>query len=79
MARASGSYPAGRRFESHLRYQIKNKVFQKRNISILVHGNYTYDLNEVKKTYDLVISMAKIYDKNMDKYLEYTKFPTFKI
>ena len=55
------------------------QVFQKRNISILVHGNYTYDLNEVKKTYDLVISMAKIYDKNMDKYLEYTKFPTFKI
>ena len=32
LARASGSYPAGRRFESHLRYQIKNKVFQKRNI-----------------------------------------------
>ena len=23
LARASGSYPAGRRFESHLRYQIK--------------------------------------------------------
>ena len=36
-------------------------------------------LEKVKKTYDLVISMAKIYDKNMDKYLEYTKFPTFKI
>ena len=29
--------------------------------------------------YELVVSMAKKYDKDMDKYLEATKFPKFKI
>jgi len=55
------------------------QLFQKRNISILVHGNYTYNVVEVNQMYELVVSMAKKYDKDMDKYLEATKFPKFKI
>lgn len=63
-------------------YYNKNQyqqLFQKRNISILVHGNYTYNVVEVNQMYELVVSMAKKYDKDMDKYLEATKFPKFKI
>ncbi|MBE6485976.1 MAG: TIGR02710 family CRISPR-associated protein [Methanosphaera stadtmanae] len=55
------------------------QLFQKRNISILVHGSYTYNVVEVNQMYELVVSMAKKYDKDMDKYLEATKFPKFKI
>lgn len=55
------------------------QLFQKRNISILVHGNYTYNVAEVNQMHELVVSMAKKYDENMDKYLEATKFPKFKI
>lgn len=63
-------------------YYNKNQyqqLFQKRNISILVHGNYTYNVVEVNQMYELIVSMAKKYDKNIDKYLEATKFPKFKI
>ena len=63
-------------------YYNKNQyqqLFQKRNISILVHGSYTYNVVEVNQMYELVVSMAKKYDKDMDKYLEATKFPKFKI
>lgn len=55
------------------------QLFQKRNISILVHGSYTYDVEEVSRMYDLVVSMAKIYNNNMEEYLENTDFPKFKI
>ena len=55
------------------------QLFQKRNISILVHGDYIYNVVEVNQMYELVVSMAKKYDKDMDKYLEATKFPKFKI
>ena len=55
------------------------QLFQKRNISILVHGNYTYNIEEVNKMYDLVLSMSKIYNKNMEDYLTNTTFPKFKI
>ncbi len=55
------------------------QLFQKRNISILVHGSYTYDIDEVNRMYELVLSMSMIYDKNMTKYLENLTFPKFKI
>lgn len=58
---------------------LYQQIFQKRNISILVHGNYTYDVEEVKNMYEMVLSMAKIHDKNMEKYMEDTTFPKFKI
>lgn len=58
---------------------LYQQIFQKRNISVLVHGNYTYDVEEVKNMYEMVLSMAKIHDKNMEKYMEDTTFPKFKI
>lgn len=55
------------------------QLFQKRNISVLVHGDYTYNVVEVNQMHELIVSMAKKYDENMDKYLEATRFPKFKI
>lgn len=55
------------------------QLFQKRNISVLVHGSYTYDVEEVKMMYEMVLSMAKIYNKNIEKYLKKLTFPKFNI
>ncbi len=55
------------------------QLFQKRNISILIHGNYTYNCEEAQKMYELVVSMAKVYDKSIYEYLKNTTFPKFKI
>lgn len=55
------------------------QLFQKRNISVLVHGSYTYDVEEVKMMYEMVLSMARIYNKNIEKYLKNLTFPKFNI
>jgi hypothetical protein len=55
------------------------QLFQKRNISVLVHGNYKYEISELEEMYELVVDIARIYNKDMDKYIEETKFPKFKI
>lgn len=55
------------------------QLFQKRNISVLVHGNYKYNTEELMEMYDLVCSMAEIYNKDMQKYIDATTFPKFKI
>ena len=54
-------------------------LFQKRNISVLVHGNYKYNTKELHEMYKLVLTMAKAYDDDMEKYIEETTFPVFKI
>lgn len=36
LARASGSYPAGRRFESHLRYQIKELYYKSSTVFYII-------------------------------------------
>ena len=65
LARASGSYPAGRRFESHLRYQDK---FSSNFLKVLIQLNYkttkiltnTKILNRFKKK-------RSFFDKNIEK------------
>ena len=63
-------------------YHNKDKyqqLFQKRNMSILVHGNIKYDSDEIMEMNELVISMARVYDKNIDNYIQKTKFPIFNV
>ncbi|RAP48170.1 MAG: hypothetical protein BZ135_00975 [Methanosphaera sp. rholeuAM6] len=55
------------------------QLFQKRNISVLVHGNYKYNTKELIEMYDLVCSMAKVYNRNMPKFIDATEFPKFRI
>ena len=63
-------------------FHNKNKyqeLFQKRNLSVLVHGNYKYSYEEILEMEDMVIKLAQVYDKNVVKYMKQLEFPKFKI
>ena len=65
-------------------YYLKHKqkyqeLFQKRNVSVLVHGNYKYTPREIKEMLDEVIELAVVYNNNVPKYMKQLEFPKFKI
>lgn len=65
-------------------YYSKNKqkyqeLFQKRNVSVLVHGNHKYETSEITEMLERVTDLALVYDNNMLEDMTRLEFPKFKI
>lgn len=65
-------------------YYSRNKqkyqeLFQKRNVSVLVHGNHKYETSEINEMLDRVTDLALVYDKNIQKDMTQLEFPKFKV
>ncbi|WP_323735737.1 hypothetical protein PXD04_07545 [Methanosphaera sp. ISO3-F5] len=65
-------------------YYSRNKqkyqeLFQKRNVSVLVHGNHKYETSEIKEMLQRVTDLAGVYDENIQTIMLKLDFPKFKI
>lgn len=59
--------------------QKYQELFQKRNVSVLVHGNHKYENSEINEMLDRVTDLALVYDKNIQQDMIQLEFPKFKI
>ncbi|RAP53544.1 MAG: hypothetical protein BZ138_00535 [Methanosphaera sp. rholeuAM270] len=59
--------------------QQYQELFMNRNLSVLVHGNHKYTIDEIKNMLRWVISLAWVYDKHIYKAMEQLEFPKFEI